>query len=288
MPPSTAVLFPRLSRWWRGGGGVRVEKLAGVVSPQLGNRRPITVYLPPGYTHDHEHPLLLAHDGREMGAWKLADALAQHHAAGFITPVVAAIPANHDRFHEYGTAGQLNVDGLGARAAEFQAFVTDTLLARLRKRYQVARRPAQVAVMGASLGGLSAFDLAWRRPDLFGVAGLFSGSFWWRTSNGSVAAQQASRIVHQLVRDTATKPPLRLWFQAGTQDEQADRDGNGVIDAIQDTTELIDELVVKGFARGHDVVYQETPGGQHHPATWAHELPEFLRWAFPAPRTAIT
>jgi enterochelin esterase-like enzyme len=263
---------------------VRIEKLSNVASPQLGNRRTITVYLPPSYTHDHEHPLLLAHDGQEMGAWNLAGALAQHHAAGLRTPVVAAIPASPDRFNEYGTAGQLNVDGLGARATEFEAFVTDTVLPRLRKRYQVARRPAQVGVMGASLGGLSAFDLAWRRPDLFGTAGLFSGSFWWRSSNASVAEQQGSRIVHQRVRDTATKPALRLWFQAGTQDEQADRDGNGVIDAIQDTTELVDELVAKSFERGRDVAYQETAGGQHHPATWARELPEFLRWAFRDPR----
>ncbi len=285
MPPPPSPLFPRLSKWLQGGDGVRIEKLPNVASPQLHNRRTITVYLPPGYTHDHEHPLLVAHDGQEMGAWKLAGALAQHHAAGHVTPVVAAIPANHDRMHEYGTAGVLNVDGLGARAAEFQAFVTDTVVPLLRKRYQVARRPAQTAVMGASLGGLSAFDLAWRRPDVFGVAGLFSGSFWWRTSDASVAEQQASRIVHQLVRDAASKPALRLWFQAGTQDEQADRDGNGAIDAIQDTTELIDELVLKGFARGREVVYQETAGGQHHPATWARELPEFLRWAFPTPRS---
>ena len=86
------------------------------------------------------------------------------------------------------------------------------------------------------------------------------------------------------MRETAAKPPLRLWFQAGTEDEKDDRDGNGVIDAIQDTTELIDELVTRGFVRGRDVVYRETPGGRHHPSTWARELPEFLRWAFPGPR----
>jgi predicted alpha/beta superfamily hydrolase len=72
-----------------------------------------------------------------------------------------------------------------------------------------------------------------------------------------------------------------LWFQAGTRDETADRDGNGVIDAIQDTTELIDELVKKGFRRGEDVVYHELPGGEHHESTWARALPEFLRWACP-------
>ncbi len=284
MPRSASPLLPRFSRWLQGGNGVRLEKLPRVASPQLGGQRAITVYLPPGYTHDQEHPLLVAHDGQEMAAWKLTAALAQHHAAGLVTPIVAAIPANHDRLHEYGVAGRLNADGLGARAAEFQAFITDTVVPLLRKRYQVSRRPAQTAVMGASLGGLSAFDLAWQHPEIFGVAGLFSGSFWWRTSNASVAEQQASRIVHQLVRESSAPRTLRLWFQAGTQDEQSDRDGNGVIDAIQDTTELIDELVLKGFTRGRDVIYRETDGGRHHPATWACELPEFLRWSFPARR----
>jgi len=74
---------------------------------------------------------------------------------------------------------------------------------------------------------------------------------------------------------------LRLWFQTGTRDETADRDGNGVIDAIQDTTELIDELVAKGFQRGIDVAYRESEGGEHHESTWARVLPEFLQWSFP-------
>ena len=58
-------------------------------------------------------------------------------------------------------------------------------------------------------------------------------------------------------------------------------DGNGVIDAIQDTTELVDELAARGYARGREVVYRETAGGRHDEETWAKELPGFLRWAWP-------
>jgi len=117
---------------------------------------------------------------------------------------------------------------------------------------------------------------------VFGIAGIFSGALWWRADDAGVAAQQASRIAHRRVRETAARPALRLWFQAGTRDETADRDGNGVIDAIQDTTELIDELVAKGFGRGTDVVYHESEGGEHHEGTWARALPAFLRWALPS------
>src|ERR1019366_6317806 len=127
MPPPDSTLVARLAGWFKGRAAGRIEQLRHVASPQLGNRRTITVYLPPGYTHEQVYPLLVAHDGQEMGAWKLANALARHHAAGCVSPVVAAISANPARMHEYGTAGQLNGDGLGARAAQFQAFVTDTV-----------------------------------------------------------------------------------------------------------------------------------------------------------------
>ena len=160
MPPPDSTLLTRLAGWFQGHAAGRIEKLRHVASPQLGNRRTITVYLPRGYTHDRAYPLLVAHDGQEMNAWILTDALAKQHAAGRVTPVVAAIPASATRMHEYGTAGQLNGDGLGDRAAEFQAFVTDTVVPLLRRRYQLQRGPAHTAVMGASLGGLSAFDLA--------------------------------------------------------------------------------------------------------------------------------
>ena len=68
---------------------------------------------------------------------------------------------------------------------------------------------------------------------------------------------------------------------AGTLDETDDRDGNGVIDAIQDTTELMDELAAKGYQREIDMVYVQVDGGRHNQSTWAIVLPDFLRWAFP-------
>ena len=278
--------FPLLSRWSRHFSRhdqVVVERPVAVDAPQLGGRRTLTVYLPPGYedTPSRSWPLLLAHDGQDMDAWKLRDALARHHAAGGDTPVVATLAAGADRMDDYGTAGVANVHGQGTRAEDFQKFVVETVLPRLRRRYRIRQSPAHTAVIGASLGGLSAFDLAWRHSNRFGIVGAFSASFWWRTDNTDAAAQQASRISHQLVRTTPTMPPLRLWFQTGTRDEASDRDGNGVIDAIQDTTELIDELVARGFCRGGDIAYREVPGGEHNPATWAKVLPEFLAWAFP-------
>jgi iron(III)-enterobactin esterase len=251
--------------------------------------RRATIYLPPGYdtNRPRAYPVLVALDGQTMPQWRLAESLDELVTAGQIEPaVVVAVPASPARIDEYGTAGALDYAARGRSARAFQDLITGLMLPTVRERYHVAPEPARTGIFGASMGGLCAFDSAWRRPQVFGLAGIFSGALWWRADNSSVAAQQASRIAHRQVQAAAGRPPLRLWFQAGTRDETADRDGNGVIDAIQDTVELMAELEGKGFERGRDLAYRQVEGGEHHESTWARVLPEFLRWALPpSPRT---
>jgi enterochelin esterase family protein len=273
-------------KWWRRRPAVHTVAL---LSDELGVRgiapRRVTVYLPPGYdaARPRPYPLLLALDGQTMPQWRLAETLDELVGAGAIEPVVvAAVPASAERMDEYGMAGQLDFAGRGRHAKALQDLLAGEVLPWLREKHHVATEATRTGIFGASLGGLCAFDAAWRRPQMFGLAGIFSGSLWWRADDSSVAAQQASRLAHRTVRDATTRPELRLWFQAGTRDEAADRDGNGVIDAIQDTTELVEELVAKGFRRGAEVAYHEIEGGEHHESTWARALPEFLRWALPA------
>lgn len=275
-------------RWWhrRPANRTVTELSEPLAVRELGPRR-VTVYLPPGCDGPRPRPcpLLVALDGQTMPQWRLAEALDELVLGGVIEPVVvAAVPASAERMDEYGTVGALDHAGRGRKAKALQELLAGEVLPWVRERYPVATTAAQTGVFGASLGGLCAFDSAWRRPQVFGLAGIFSGSLWWRSDDSSVAAKQASRIAHRQVREAALRPDLRLWFEAGTRDEAEDRDGNGVIDAIQDTTELIDALAAKGFRRGHDVVYHEIEGGEHHESTWARALPEFLRWAFPARR----
>lgn len=266
---------------------VIIKTLERFRSKQLHNQRVITVFLPPDYeSHpDKYYKVLYLNDGQDAPAIKLADTLAALIAHHEIEPiVVVAIHATRDRLHEYGTAGIPNARGLGRKARKYSFFILDEVLPYINRRYRTLPGPINTAVMGSSLGGLMAFDLAWNHPDVFGAVGVFSGSFWWRTDDADTHARQESRIMHRRVRDTDSPGYLRLWFQAGTDDEKDDRDNNGVIDAIQDTTELMDELARKGFRRGIDMVYTQVEGGEHNQATWGFSLPYFLRWTFPTQR----
>jgi enterochelin esterase-like enzyme len=255
-------------------------------SQQLHNQRPVTVFLPPDYEMlpQRHYKVLYVNDGQDMPAVRLAETLTRLIGHGEIEPlIVVAVHATRDRLQEYGTAGVPNARGLGRKARKYSFFVLDELMPYIDRRYRTLSGPVNTAIMGFSLGGLMAFDLAWNHPDVFGAVGVFSGSFWWRTNETDTHTRQESRVMHRRVRDTTAPGYLRMWFQAGTDDEKEDRDSNGVIDAIQDTTELMDELAAKGFRPGLDMMYVQVEGGQHDQATWGFVLPYFLRWVFPAP-----
>lgn len=280
--PSVSVATPtRLPT-----SGVQIEVIRPFTSTLLNNTRTLAIYLPDDYdSTTTRYPVLYANDGQDMTAVHLKKTLEALYQQGAIEKIiVVAVYATNDRLQEYGIANVPDYKRRGSQAGLYSRFVLDELMPYLNDHYRTLSGPEHTAVMGWSLGGLMAFDLAWQNPEAFGAAGIFSGSFWWRDADGDVSVMQSARIAHRLVREGQPHPGLRLWFEAGTQDETDDRDNNGVIDAIQDTTELMDELRAKGYVDGEDMLYVQVEGGQHNQATWGEVLPEFLKWAFPVPQ----
>ena len=263
---------------------IRVEAIDDFYSFELCNTRRIEIYLPPEYNPaaDLHYPVLYLNDGQDAPVLHLVETLARLINAHKIEPIIAvAIHATVDRMNEYGVSNIPNAAGRGARAAAYAQFVIDELMPFIDRTYRTQPDAPHTALLGSSLGGLSAFDIAWYHSARVGGVGACSASFWWRTDNSTRQAQQATRIAHQIVRAGPKRSGLRFWFQAGTADESADRDRNGVIDAIQDTLEVMDALHSIGYQRDRDMKYHEIKGGQHHQATWAQALPVFLQWAFP-------
>lgn len=289
LPTAVLVLLLLAGTWWgrwrrqRLLATVQVMTLPGVASSYRQNRRDIQVFLPPGYgASAARYPVLYLNDGQDVAQLGLRETLATLLARKQLRPLlVVAIPTNEARLEEYGTAVCANAQGLGSQAAAYAQFVRHELMPLINHQFRTETGARETAVLGASLGGLSAFDLAWNHPDQFGTVGVFSGSFWWRSAADCTEFAPGRRIAHELVRRGAYRPHQRFWFQAGTQDEAADRDNNGVIDAIQDTLELIDELIRLGYRYGTQLVYLEVRGGRHNYDTWAEALPHFLTWAFP-------
>ena len=224
--------------------------------------------------------LLLFNDGQELSNLKFKDTLEDLLSTNRIRPLmVAGIHASDDRLQEYGTAGKPDFKKRGSKADLYTAFIKTELLPTLVKIAGIESF-ASTAFAGFSLGGLSALDIAWNNPQLFDKAGAFSGSFWWRSKDLAKGYTDNDRIMHSIIRETETKPDLKIWLQTGTKDEASDRNNNGIIDSIDDIIDLIKELENKGIKRPADIQYLEMVGGSHDTETWAKALPKFLTWAF--------
>ena len=79
---------------------------------------------------------------------------------------------------EYGVAGYPDYQNNGTAAEKYAAFIDDELYPFIKKRAGV-RKFNSITIAGCSLGGLSAFDIAWDHADKIDKVGVFSGSFWY-------------------------------------------------------------------------------------------------------------
>ncbi len=138
-------------------------------SPSLGNERAVFVYLPPDDRNQAcgAFPLLLVTDGGEyitLGSMRnILDKLIRAHA---IPPMIAVFVNPLDRNREYWAN------------PEYERMLALELVPWIEDRYPIVRSPSGRAILGASLGGLTALDTYLSHPDVFGLCVSQSGAFW--------------------------------------------------------------------------------------------------------------
>jgi enterochelin esterase-like enzyme len=261
-------------------GNIKVENHL-LNSSYLKREVKVDCYLPLGVAKPAEMSLLLVNDGQDLVSMKFENILDALYAHKNISPILCVgMHCSSDRKNEYGTAKILDYKGRGAKAGLYNQFVMEELIPFIKTTYQVPSFKEK-SFAGFSLGALSALDIVWNNPADFRKAGAFSGSFWWRDKAQDDADfdETIHRIMHRQVREGDHYPWLRFFFEVGTQDETADRNNNGIIDAIDDTISLIAELKQKGYA-DTDIRYIELQDGRHDVPTWARAFPDFLKWGW--------
>jgi enterochelin esterase-like enzyme len=259
--------------------GVPVEKSL-IRSAFLHREIEVDFYLPPGSAASEVPSLLLINDGQDLPKFHFDAMLKELYGSEQIQPLFCAgIHCSAERKMEYGTASVKDYKGRGAKAGLHQQFVLQELIPYIKKKYY--RHFKEKAYAGFSLGGLSAIDTVWHHPEIFSKTGVFSGSLWWRLKDLHHGYNEATdRIMHKLVREGNYKPGLKFYFTTGSLDEKMDRNSNGVIDSIDDTLGLIDELAKKGYKIGIDIEYINYEQGRHDVKTWGKAMPDFLKWGW--------
>jgi S-formylglutathione hydrolase FrmB len=246
-----------------------------------------------------------------MQAVGLEATLARLYREGALQKLIVVAIDAVDRMDTYGLSDRPQArsivipsrfGAIGTHAHEYSAWITGRLVPYIDANYRTDPTPQARAVLGWSLGALNAFSIAWQYPETFGTLGAFSPSFWVAADNSSAKTIQKTRLVHRIVDGSARRPGMRMWFSVGTAEETDDRDGDGIIDAIDDVQDVIvgykaaDGFATRGLVqlgyssnldyaqrktRGDDIVLYLLQGGQHNQSSWARMLSEFLLWAFP-------
>lgn len=251
-----------------------------IVSSVLNREVSCILYLPNLRPSAEPLHLLLINDGQDLDSMQYQTIVNDLYQSALIHPVLTVgIKAGDERQLEYGIAGRPDFKNRGSKADQYNDFIISELLSAIYEETNSSSF-ASCVIAGFSLGGLSAFDIAWNNSGIFKKVGTFSASYWWRTKELTNGYTDQDRIAHQMIAQTEVKPELAFWFQVGTEDEKSDRNQNGIIDAIDDNVDLMAELYRKGFKEYTDIQYVELIDGRHDIETWGRMMPVFLKWAF--------
>lgn len=179
-------------------GEVSVET---VPSRALGGSRRVWFYRPPSYSasNDALYPVVYILDGsnyvERMDVPRILDRLIAHKR---IPPVIAVFSEPADRQEEY------------SRNANWRAFVTTELVPLVDKRFRTFPAPDHRVILGSSLAGYGAVDLAIEFPSIFGLCAVIAPP-----------TQTASLVANQTKAKTSALS-IRFFVLGGLYDPMID------------------------------------------------------------------
>lgn len=252
------------------GPGVR-DFVPPLRMPQLGFARRLRVYLPPDYGRGTKrYPVFYMFDGQNLfddatsyaGEWgvdETMDALARD--AGFSAIVVGIDHGGELRFNEL--IPYWNVRFLPNAGAAFIDDVVNVVKPFVDANYRTLADRGHTAIVGSSLGGLSADYTIHRYPQVFGKAAVFSPSYW-------VSGQPF---------DNASRTPLpvdaRVYLYTGG------REGDESVPLLEKMATIL------RAQQGTGVAMHVVPEAEHNEAAWRAEFPRAVRWLFQLPAPGV-
>lgn len=260
------------------GGRVKGATLTGTFqyhenfkTPGLKDRT-IIVYLPTDYgiNSDKRYPVLYMHDGNNIfdartsfaDEWEVDETIEKLVSQGKMQDIiVVGIYNTSDRIDEYTPCPDSSHGG--GKAQIYADFIVNTLKPFIDTTYRTLPDRVHTGIMGSSLGGLVSLYIGQHYPEVFGLIGAMSPSIWW--SNLQIVGS-----FETFLQGTLQKP--RIWLDCGTNEEQSDRDGDGINDMLDDTRTMHTMLLRNGYVEGANLGYFEAPNAGHSEIAWSERV----------------
>lgn len=251
-------------------GNIRV--LEDFYSATLDNQRHIWIYLPPSYESStaRAYPVLYAQDGQNVFAgttafggveWALDEAAETLIEEGRIEePIIVAVSNTADRLSEY-THVPDPIEG-GGNLERYATFLIDELKPVIDATFRTLTGPEHTAIMGSSLGGLSATWLGWFRSETFGRVAALSPSYWWADRE----------LTARIVGHPRRKGPRWIYIDMGTVEGSEPCSKILLPEAIRNAREMGDVHLSRGYVYGHNLLYSEIAGASHNEQFWSQRV----------------
>ncbi len=232
--------------------------------PQLGRYRRIWIYLPPDYfLTGKSYPVLYMHDGQNLfddqtafaGEWQVDETLNRLYAEGTTVPVVVGIDNGGARRIDELTPWANPRYG-GGEGKKYARFIVETLKPYVDSLYRTLPGRQNTGIMGSSLGGLISDYMALKYQEVFGMAGLFSPSFWF------------SDTIWAFTRTHGASQNIRFYMVCGSDESE---------NMVPDMLAMKDSLAAAGFGR-EDIFTKVVAGGQHNEKLWREAFAGAWLW----------
>ena len=240
--------------------------------------RDVLIWLPPSYDEGSaRYPVLYMHDGQNLFEpdtafqkgehWRVGETAAELIEAGAIEPliVVGIYNTGDHRKDEYTPTYDAKLGG--GDADDYGRMIIEELKPLVDTTYRTRPDAESTGIAGSSLGGLVSLYLAFTHPQVFRRVAALSPSVWWNW-----------RAILKTVRQSRSKPPLKIWLDMGTAEGKKGLDDARLLKAA---------LVGLGFSAGVDLHYAEYEGATHSEKAWAERVGPMLKWLFPPGRSRV-
>jgi enterochelin esterase-like enzyme len=250
-----------------------------LAAPALGHAKRILVYLPPGYDcTSRRYPVLYLNDGHDLfewnpfaadlepalaaeiaaregwyGSWRLDAQLDHAVAEGALPAMIVVGIASDDGLRSRDLAPVPWGGSAEARGGPYGAFVADAVVPVVDRAWRTIAAARCRAIGGASLGGISALQIALTYPDTFGMAFALS----------------------PLLRD-----PAIAGFLAGLWRSTSGLGPRVLIDVDDDPIGDADRQWLESIGTAPQTVLVQTQGGRHTIASWAERVIPALQTLF--------
>lgn len=230
----------------------RIVKDVLMNSKRLGYQVSYSVYLPPDYQpQGRVFPVLYVTDGYEylheqMGNMQVILDNLIHLKK--IKSMVVVFVDNRDPANRTHNRRMQEL----AMSDAYLGFFMDELIPAIESKYTISTDPAVRGILGTSMGGLSAAFFGFKHPEVFGLVGIQSPAFWFKTDIYTAC-------------DKPMAAPSRIYMTTGT---------------IHDTEEGARKMKAILEKNGCQYQYAEVNQG-HSWGNWRDQLDDMLSYFYP-------